>query len=101
MIFLQEVIGKFLLWQKPLEIFSESQIPPSSHINSAHNSKEAPVLNGMNGRGRKSKLPGSSTATFSVVPHLITMLNIGSATIPLDATNKIIVIDMTDYWHHQ
>jgi hypothetical protein len=47
--------------------------------------KEAPDVRVTNGRGMKPKLQGGHCmATFSVVPHLIRLLNFDCLSIPLD-----------------
>ncbi len=49
-----------------------------------HQRKDTLDLSGTNSRGRKSKLKWDSMATFSEVPHLITVSNYGGGMIPLD-----------------
>ncbi len=63
-----------------LKIHSVSKITPSIHKN-----KEAPDLSATDGRGVKPNiLGGKSMATFSMVSHLITVLNFDSVKRPLD-----------------
>jgi hypothetical protein len=63
-----------------LNIHSVSKITPYIHTK-----KEAPDLRATDGRVMKPKILGSSSmATFSVVPHLITVLSFDHVKRPLD-----------------